>query len=670
MASRATDVQARIEKLKQTIEHHNYQYYVLDSPQVSDGEYDQLFRQLVELEKEHPQFASLDSPTRRVGGEPQEGFSKVEHRAAMLSLANAFDEDELKAFQRRICKLLEVDEADYVSELKIDGVAVSLTYRDGLFVTGATRGNGTVGEDVTANLRTIRTIPLRLREEAELPSLVEVRGEVFLPLSEFDRINQQRSEEGLNLFANPRNMTAGTLRQLDSKVTASRLLSFFPYSIGHFEGVRFETQMEVLERISQWGFRVNPHLRHQSSIDDVIEFCRQWLPRRNSLDYEIDGIVIKVNRLDQQQLLGAVSREPRWAIAFKFPGQEATTKLLEIRINVGRTGALNPYAVLEPVKLSGVTIRTATLHNEDDIRRKDIRQGDTVIIKRAGDVIPQVVGPVTSLARGEKAFEYPRECPVCQAPVVREEGEAMAYCTNRLCPAQRLEALKHFVSRGAMDIRGLGPQTLEKLIELKLLESPSGLYSLTAEQIGQMEGFKEKSTANLLESIDQSRSRPFARVIFALGIRHVGETVAEMLADHFGNIESLMETTEEEIASIQGIGPEIAHSLRTHFEINENRRLVEELRQAGLQLEGIREAKEQEVVLQGKTFVLTGALPTLTRPEASQIIKRHGGKVTSSVSSKTDFLLAGEKAGSKLKKAESLGIRVISEEELRTMTGE
>ena len=670
MASRAKDVQARIEGLKQTIEHHNHQYYVLDSPEISDGEYDKLFRQLVELEKKHPRFASADSPTQRVGGEPQEGFSKVEHRAVMLSLANAFDEEELMAFQRRISKLLESQDIDFVSELKIDGVAVSLTYQDGILVTGASRGNGMVGEDVTSNLRTIRTIPLRLRNGSKIPSLVEVRGEAFLPLSAFERINEKRADEGLNLFANPRNMTAGTLRQLDSKVTASRPLSFFPYAIGHLEGMRFETQIEVLDRIREWGFRVNPHLRHQSSIDGVIEFCRQWLPQRNSLDYEIDGIVIKVNRLDLQHQLGAVSRQPRWAIAFKFPGQEATTQLLEIRINVGRTGALNPYAVLEAVQVGGVTIRTATLHNQDDIRRKDIRQGDTVIIKRAGDVIPQVVGPVTSLPRGEEVFEYPANCPVCQAPVVREEGEAMAYCTNRQCPAQRLEALKHFVSRGAMDIRGLGPQTLEKLIELKMLKGPSGLYSLSAEQIGEMEGFKEKSTANLLQGIGQSRSRPFARVIFALGIRHVGETVAEMLADDFGNLDSLMEATEEEIAAVQGIGPEIAHSLRSYFEIPENRQLVEDLRQAGLQLEGIEQAGEQEGMLEGKTFVLTGTLPSWTRPEASQVIKRQGGKVTSSVSSKTDYLLAGEKAGSKLKKAESLGITVLSEEDLRKMTEE
>lgn len=660
----------RIAELRRELEYHNYRYYVLDAPVISDEEYDRLFRELAVLEQEYPELASPDSPTQRIGAEPQQRFLKVQHHAPMLSLSNAFEEGELRAFHRRISNLLETSDIDFVAELKIDGVAVALTYEGGRMLRGATRGNGLVGEDVTSNLKTIRSLPLRLRDGGRIPSLAEIRGEAFLPLSAFQRINEERERAGVSLFANPRNAAAGALRQLDPKVTASRPLAFFAYSIGAIRGMKFKTQVEVLEQLAEWGFPVNPHYRHCPALDAVVEYCREWEAKRDSLDYQIDGVVVKVNRLDYQERLGVVSRDPRWAIAYKFPGQVATTRLLEIRINVGRTGALNPYAILEPVQVGGVTIRTATLHNQDDIRRKDIREGDLVVVKRAGEVIPQVVGPVREKRTGEeKEFCYPTHCPVCQAPVLREAGEAMAYCTNRQCPAQRYEALKHFVSRGAADIRGLGPQTLDKLIELGLVRDPADLYSLDAEKLSQLPHFKEKSVRNLLHGIQESKHRPFPKVLFALGIRHVGETVAELLASYFGNVDALAAASEEEIAAVQGVGPKIAHSVRSYFDVPENRRLVERLKAAGLGLEAEGKTGSERDILRGRTFVITGTLPTLSRQEATGLIEAHGGKVTSSVSSKTHYVVAGENPGSKLSRARELGVSVIGEEELRQMVG-
>lgn len=658
----------RASKLRQKIEQHNYRYYVLNDPVISDEEYDRVFRELVALEQEYPELASLDSPTQRVGAEPQERFQKVEHRAPMLSLANAFDEEELRSFYRRIKKLLETETIDFVTELKMDGVAVALTYEKGVFVRGATRGNGLIGEDITTNLKTIPGIPLRLRKGKKRPGIVEVRGEVYLPVSAFNRINEERTRAGESPFANPRNAAAGALRQLDPKVTASRPLAFLVYSVGYVEGVNFRTQLEVLERLRDWGIPVNAHHRRQRSIDQVIKFCYYWESKRKTLDYQIDGVVVKVNRLDYQDRLGVVSHDPRWAVSYKFPSELATTRLLEIGINVGRSGALNPYAVLEPVQVGGVTIRTASLHNEDDIRRKDIRVGDVVVVKRAGDVIPQVVGAVREKRIGkEKTFRYPVHCPVCGAPVLRKAGEAMAYCTNRKCPAQGLEALKHFVSRGAMDIRGLGPQTLEKLLEINLIADPSGLYCLTEEDVARLPNFKEKSIKNLLSSIKQSRSQPFQRVLFALGIRHVGESIAGILAAHFGDIRSLAEASEEEISSIEGIGPEIASSVCHYFQEEESQLLIEKLKKAGLQFQAGRKTLKGARPLSGRTFVITGTLPTFSRSQVTKFIKKHGGKVTSSMSSKTDFLVVGESPGSKVKKARELQIPQIPEGELKKM---
>jgi DNA ligase (NAD+) len=661
---------ARVADLRREIEYHNYRYHVLNDPVISDEEYDRLFRELLELETEFPELASPDSPTRRIGAEPQERFVKVEHRRPMLSLANAFDEDELRAFNKRIRNLLEADDVDFVTELKIDGIAVTMTYERGVLVQGATRGNGLTGEDITANLKTIKSIPLRFQAGQPVPDIIEIRGEAYLPISAFNRINEERAASGESVFANPRNSAAGALRQLDPRVSASRPLAFFGYAVGYYEGIAFQNQIEVLQRLAAWGFPVNPNYRRQPDIEAVAGFCRDWQEKRHTLDYEIDGVVVKVNNLEYQDRLGTVSHDPRWAVAYKFPGQLATTRLLKIDINVGRTGALNPYGILEPVQLAGVTIRTATLHNEDDIRRKDIREGDFVIVKRAGDVIPQIVGPVRERRTGdEREFQYPLQCPACGGPVVREEGEAMAYCSNSQCPAQRLESLIHFVSQGAMDIRGLGPQTLEKMIALKLIEGPADIFGLRAEQIGLLPGFKAKSIENLLRSVSASKARPFPRVLFALGIRHVGESIAELLASGFGSIELLLDAPEEEISAIQGIGPEIAHSVRAYFDVAQNRELVRRLGEAGLQLQGGRRPPPAGPFA-GKTFVITGTLPTLSRKEAEEFIERRGGKVISSVSSKTSYLLVGEDPGSKLQKAQDLGVSRITEEELRRLAGD
>lgn len=657
----------RAGQLRREIERHNYLYYVLNTPVIDDGEYDRLLRELIQLEQEYPEIVTPDSPTQRVGAAPQEGFTKIEHHTQMLSLANAFDEGEVLAFHTRICGLLGVGSVDYVTELKIDGLAISLTYENGSLLTGATRGDGIVGEDVTANLKTIRAIPLRFRQAAAYPRLVEIRGEAYLPISAFNSINEDRSNKGESVFANPRNAAAGTLRQLDPKIAASRPLSFFGYAVGRIEWNRsaLETQVEVLDCLKEWGLPVNPHLRHWESIEGVIDYCRSWQDKRDSLDYEIDGIVIKVNSLAFQQRLGVVGRDPRWAVSYKFPGRVATTRLHEIRINVGRTGALNPYAVLEPVQLGGVTIKTATLHNEDDIQRKDIREGDLVVVKRAGDVIPQVVGPVREKRTGgERPFKYPKQCPVCGSPVVREETGALAYCSNRQCPAQRLEALKHFASQGAMDIRGLGPQTLEKLVDQGLVQTPADLYSLTENDLKDLPGYQEKSIQNLLKNVEASKSRSVVRVLFSLGIRHVGESIAQLLMHHFRTMENLISADEETIVSIAGIGPEIASGLRSYLQTDANLQLVKALGKAGLKMEMEDSTEDSEQPFAGKTFVVTGTLKKFTRKQIKEYVQHRGGKVTSSVTANTDFLLIGDKPGSKLDKARSLGITILEEDEI------
>ena len=657
---------ARMAELRQKLEYHNYLYYIQDAPEISDAEYDRMFRELLELERAHPELASPDSPTQRIGGEPLERFNKVPHHAPMLSLANAFSEAELLAFDKRIGNLLDHSDIAYVTEMKIDGVAIALTYQNGRFVRGATRGNGVIGEDVSANLKTVKQIPLKLKGADDIP-VIEVRGEVYLPVSSFEAMNEERADKGEAQFANPRNAAAGAIRQLDPQVTKKRPLAFFGYAIGHIENKVLHSQKEILETLAEWGFPVNSNYRRHDSIQGVIDFCNGWEKKRDSLDYEIDGVVVKVDDLEYQRLLGTVSRDPRWAIAYKFPGQVATTRLKEIGVNVGRTGSMNPYAVLEPVRLGGVTIKLATLHNQDDIRRKDIRVGDMVVVKRAGDVIPQVVGPVLEQRTGkEKVFKYPTKCPSCGHPVVHEEGEAMAYCVNRDCPAQLLEGLAHFVSRGAMDIRGLGYSTLHKMVELGLVKNGGDLYGLTEKEIGQLPGFKEKSIANLLAALEASKQRPFENVLLALGIRHVGEGVAALLVETFHDVDVLLQATEQDISSITGIGPQIAQSVYAWFADERNRKLVETLRVAGLKM--AREKKEIKTgPLTGKTFIITGKLERMPRSAAEKWIEEHGGSVLASVSKKLDYLVVGEDPGSKLAKARKIGVKEIGEKQLFEM---
>ena len=662
-----TEIHQQINKLRRILEYHNHRYHVLNSPEITDAEYDRIYRQLLDLEGLHPELVTPDSPTQRVGAEPQSGFSKVYHEVPMLSLGNAFSESELQDFHRRVTNLVGTNDIEYVTELKIDGLAVSLTYENGILARGATRGNGTEGEDVTSNLKTIRSIPLRL--SGNPPSRLEVRGEAYLPLPAFRMINESRAETGQDSFANPRNAAAGTLRQLDPKVTAARPLAFFAYSaVIDNKKPDITSQWDLLAFLMDCGFLVNPDRKLHRDIKSVTEYCRAWEEQRGTLPYEIDGVVVKVNSLPQQEKIGAVSREPRWAIAYKFQAATAITRLLEIRINVGRTGALIPYAVLEPVQLGGVTIKSATLHNEEDVRRKDIREGDTVVIKRAGDVIPQVVGPV--LEKGtvrNNPFVYPERCPVCDAEVQKEEDGAFTYCLNRNCPAQRFESLKHFVSLEAMDIEGLGPQTLEKMLEMKIITSPADLFSLTKEQILLLPGFKEKSASNLLESLEKSKSRDFPHVLFALGIRHVGEVTAKILAGSFRSIDGIKNAPREEIMAVTGIGPETADSINGFFRIKENLLQLEQLKNHGLQFElsGGREVPEGNLPLAGKTVVITGTLEGFTRQEAKEAVSSLGGKVSSSVSSKTDFLLVGANPGSKLAKARELGLAIMNEEELK-----
>ena len=665
------ETQKEIIELRRELEYHNHLYHVLNSPEIPDEEYDRLYRRLLDLEHQHPELVTPDSPTMRVGAEPLPGFEKVNHPVPMLSLGNAFNEKELQEFHRRITTLAEADNIEYVTELKIDGLAVSLTYENGILVRGATRGSGTVGEDVTVNLRTVRSIPLRLR--SSYPSRLEVRGEAYLPLPAFKKINDVRQEKGQDLFANPRNAAAGTLRQLDPRITASRPLSFFAYSAVIPEGNSgISSQWELLESLTKWGFPVNPNRELHKGIEAVSDYCRSWEGKRDTLPYEIDGIVVKVNSLEKQERIGVLSREPRWAIAYKFRALTATTRLLEIKVNVGRTGAIIPYAVLEPVQLGGVTIKSATLHNEEDVRRKDIREGDTVLIKRAGDVIPQVVGPAPeNKGKRGRPFVYPDNCPACGASLQREEEGVLTYCPNRNCPAQRLEALKHFVSQGAMDIAGLGPQTIEKMLELKIIASPADLFSLDRERVLELPGFKDKSASNLLESLKNSKNRTFDRVLFALGIRHVGEVTARLLAEHFRSIKALRNASGEEITAVNGVGPEIAASINGFFSISENVNQIERLEEQGLQfqLTAVQEESADSLPLAGKTIVITGTLEDYTRQEAKAALMKLGGKVTSSVSAKTDFLLAGENPGSKLDKARDLGVTVLSERELEEMAG-
>jgi len=670
----------RIEKLRAEINHHNYRYYVLDSPEVADAEYDGLMRELKALEEKYPQLLTPDSPTQRVGAAPVEAFGVVEHPLPLLSLGNAFSNEELVAWYNRISKLLDGRKFNFACEHKIDGLAVALTYVNGKLTTGATRGDGLRGEDITQNLRTVRSIPLSVPEDA--PPRFEVRGEVFLPRAGFEKLNRQRAEEGLPLFANPRNAAAGSVRQLDPRITARRPLDIYIYMLGWAEGKATPpTHWETMDYLKSLGFKINPNNRLLETIEQVAEFHRTWEEKRESLRYEADGIVIKVNQLDLQVRLGDVGREPRWSIAYKFAAVEATTLLKSIEISVGRTGTLNPYAVLEPVSVGGVTIRQAALHNEDDIRRKDIRVGDNVIIRRAGEVIPEVVGPIKSKRSGkEKEFSlldriYNKvakrpACPVCGAEIFRPEGEVMYYCSNASCPAQAQQRIEHFASRGAMDIRGIGESQSAMLLKEGLVKDVSDLYYLKdkKERLLEIERMAELSVNNILAAIDKSKDRPLARVIFALGIRHVGSETAEILAGQFHGIDALAKASREGLMETESIGPKIADSIVAFFHAEENQRIIRRLKDAGVNLQ--EEAKTENLPLAGQEFVVTGRLEAFSRQEAETRIKALGGTAKDNVTRKTSYLVVGaDPGGNKLSKARELGTKQINEKELISLLG-
>ena len=657
----------RSRHLRDQLNRHNYLYYVLNQPEISDSQYDELMGKLRQLEQEYPELVTSDSPTQRVGADPAEGFSEVQHPVPMLSLSNAFDKEELLAWHRRAGNLLEREDFDIVCELKYDGLAVALTYEDGVFVRGSTRGNGLVGEDVTTNLRTINSIPLRVFGR-QAPARFEVRGEVYFPKSEFQKFNEERLAKGLQTYANPRNTAAGSLRQLDPRMTAERPLDIFIYGVGYPLAVFSDSQWDTLSRLRDLGFKVNPNNRLALTPEEVIDFYNTWIEKIEDLDYGCDGVVAKINRFDFQHHLGSVGREPRWAVAYKFPATQSVTRLLDIHVNVGRTGSINPFAVLEPVDVGGATVKQATLHNEDYIRSKGLLIGDWVVVERAGEVIPQIVSVITDRRTGrERPFTMPDTCPSCGQPVSRIEGEAMSYCVNSACPAQLVRSLEHFVSKGAMDIEGMGGKTGIMLISKGLVRDVADLYSLQKEDLLNMERMADKSASKLLRAIELSKDRPLARVLVALGIGHIGTEVAELLARHFKTIDALMEVSEAELVAIPTIGPKIAASVAAYFRNENNRRVIDRLREAQVRLqdEAVEEIGEQP--LAGLHFVVTGRLQNFSRSEIEARIKELGGVISGSVSRKTDYLVAGEDAGSKLADAERQDISILSGEEFLSL---
>jgi DNA ligase (NAD+) len=657
------DPAARVAQLRELIEHHNYRYHVLDDPEIPDVEYDRLFRELQKLEAAHPELYSEDSPTRRVGGSPVAGFSTARHLLPMLSLENAFSADELRAFDRRVRERLKAgDPIEYAAETKLDGAAISLIYEHGRLVRGATRGDGQTGEDVTHNVRTIESVPLRLRGRGH-PAVLEVRGEVYMPKAGFAKLNARLLKDGSKAYVNPRNAAAGALRQLDPRVTASRPLEFYSYGIGHFEDWQVpERHSEVLHQLREWGVRVSPLSKVVPGIEGCLAYYEEIGEQRESLPYEIDGVVLKVDQVELQKALGFVARAPRWAIAYKFPAQEVTTVLRGVDFQVGRTGALTPVARLEPVFVGGATVSNATLHNIDEIERKDVRIGDTVIVRRAGDVIPEIVSVVSDRRPGDaKRIKLPSRCPVCGADVVRPEGQAVARCSGGLfCPAQRKEKLWHFASRRAMDIEGLGAKVVEQLVDQEKIETPADLFTLTVDELSSMERMGRKSAENLVEAISRSKRTTLGRFLFALGIPEVGEVTAANLASHFTDLAELMAAGQDELEAVPDVGPVIAQHVHEFFDQPHNVAIIEALRRNGVSWPAP-ERKPRAQPLEGKVFVLTGALDSMTRDEARARIEQLGGKVTSSVSRKTNYVVAGSDAGSKLGKAEELGITVLDE---------
>ncbi len=662
-------IAARAAALRDQINHHNHLYYVLDAPEIPDAEYDRLLRELQDIEAEHPELRAADSPTQRVGAEPVAAFGKVRREIPMLSLANAYSEDEFRDFDRRVRAGLDREAVVYNAEPKLDGVAVSLVYRDGVFVEGATRGDGVTGEDITRNLRTIHRIPLRLYGEG-WPPLLEVRGEVYLPKQAFETINDEALRKGERLFANPRNAAAGGLRQLDPKMTAARRLDIYCYGVGKVDGGDLPaTQHGVLERLAGWGFPVCPEQAVVDSLDGCLDYYRRLQERRDALAYEIDGIVFKVDDIEGQQALGFVARAPRWAVAWKFPPKEELTILNAIEFQVGRTGALTPVARLDPVHVGGVTVTNATLHNVAQIERLDLRIGDTVIVRRAGDVIPQVMGVVESRRpQGARRYRVPVSCPVCGSAVVRAEGEVIARCSGGLyCPAQRKQAIAHFASRRAMDIDGLGDKLIDQLVERGLVDSPADLYELTQEQLAMLERMADKSAANLVEAIDRSRDTTLARFLFALGIPEVGEATAQQLALEFGDLDVVIAADESRLQEVRDIGPVVAGHVAAFFREPHNREIIVRLRENGVRWPAGRPRERATQPLAGQTFVLTGALESMTREDAKARLQALGARVTGSVSAKTSCVVAGAEPGSKLVKARELGIEVLDEAGLRTL---
>jgi DNA ligase (NAD+) len=666
----SSEVEKRIAQLRAQIDEHNYRYHVLDDPEVEDAVYDRLFDELKSLEEEHPELVTLDSPTQRVGAPPSERFGKVEHLAPMGSLDKVTTDEAVVKWTEDVRKRLGTDEpVAFVVEPKIDGSAVSLTYEEGRFARGATRGDGRRGEDVTPNLRTIDAIPLSLRDGEAAPAVLEVRGEVYFPLSGFRRFTEEQVAQGKKAAPNPRNAAAGSLRQLDPNITAARPLSVWVYGTGHREGLELGTQWEMLEWLRERGFRTNPYAERLESVEDVVKACRDWEKRRIELDYEIDGIVIKVDSLDQQARLGSLHERPRWARAFKWAPMTAQTKLNQILIRVGRTGALNPWALLEPVEVGGVTVSRATLHNEDDINRKEIRVGDIVIVQRAGDVIPQIVGPAGAHQPGTKRFRMPKKCPLCGTEIVKPEGEVMHRCPNRACPSRGLETLINWVS-AAMDIEGVGEQFVRRLWDEGLLRSMPDLYRLTLEQLVELDGYGEVSAQKALDAIELSKQQPFSRVLFGLNIPDVGWVTAQNLVRHFETVDRLLDASQEDIQEVDGIGPDRAESIAEWFSDEQNGALVAELRDLGLRFEAGEEERPKEGHLTGKTYVITGTLERWSREQAAAALEAAGAKVTNSISAKTTALVLGEEPGAaKLTKAQRLGIEVLDENAFETLLG-
>ncbi len=669
----------RVAELHQQLNRHNYLYYVLNQPEISDAGYDELFCELQELEERYPNLVTTDSPTQRIGAAPLDAFATLHHQVPMLSLANAFDETEVRAFDDRVRRTALTAEAqrtqsgreevNYVCELKVDGLAVSLTYENGVLVTGATRGDGYTGEDVTQNLRTVRAIPLKMLEP-QSPSLIEVRGEVYLDRREFARMNREREEQGLPLFANPRNAAAGSVRQLDASITAQRRLDIAVYGIGAVEGLVFERHSEVLDYLCKTGFRVSKERKLCHGIDEAITYCQEWQQKHRELSYGADGVVIKVDSLELQQRLGQVSRSPRWAIAYKFPPEEQNTVIKDIFVSVGRTGALTPVAMMEPVVISGSTVQMATLHNEDEVARKDVRIGDTVVVRKAGDVIPEVVSVVVGRRTGkERKFVMPEKCPVCGADAIRPEGEAVRRCTGIACPAQVNGRIEHYFSRGGVDAEGVGPKIIQQLTANEMVHDPADMYFLTKDDLLKLERMGSKLADNILASITSTKHPPLSRLIYGLGIRHVGEHVAEVLAERFGSLEQLAAVSEQELARTLEVGPVIAQAVAVFFQQDQTKRLLEKLKNAGIEPE----APAPRVAcagapFAGKTVVFTGVL-SMPRSEAEAMVNAQGGRATSSVSKSTDFVVAGESPGSKYEKARELGVTILTEEEFRRMIG-